>query len=231
MLPKPLKCMSTARSRQMSFSLARRSSPRANSASAAAASKISPMATMPPAIVMTLLLKVPEWIKSTGPVAVEKVHHVGATAEGAEAHAAGHVLAKRCEVRCYAAELLQATRGVPAGHHLVKHQEDARSRAWPARNAARNSGGRRYAAARAHHRLENDGGDVAGMRAKNLDVCSGVVVVGQRDRYRRIDRASATDECQQSAVVSASKGKHRRGDRRRLARPRAPSCWPRCRCW
>src|SRR6185503_19800662 len=96
---------------------------------------------------------------------------------------------------------------MPAGHHLIEHQEDTCfASGSPQRDQELR--GCWYAAARTHHGLEDDGADLTGVRAKNADRLFCVVVVRQRDRYGCIGRTSAAYERQQSALIPASEGKN-----------------------
>src|SRR5262249_60018543 len=103
----------------------------------------------------------------TGPVGVEKVHHLPPSAKGTEAHAATHVLAEGGEVWRDAAQLLQPTRRVPAGHHLVKDKESVGFRR-SLTQSGQELGTPWDAAARSHHRVDNNGSDLTRVRAGQI---------------------------------------------------------------
>src|SRR5215813_3422724 len=94
-----------------------------------------------------------------GPMGIKKLHHLPASAKGTEAHAAAHVLAKGGEVGRDVSQLLQPTRGMPAGHHLVKNKEDIGLRGSLTQSGQKLSS-RGDAAARSHHRFDNNGPDL-----------------------------------------------------------------------
>jgi hypothetical protein len=130
---------------------------------------------------------------------IEGRHHVGTAAERTERHPAGEVLAERGEVGDHPVAGLGAAGAHSRRHHLVEDEQR------PDRVASRAEGGeevdgRRDATGGTHHRLDQDGGDIAVDRAAQ---CGDVVERDAAKDERREQRLAAVSEVEQAAVIGA----------------------------
>ena len=136
------------------------------------------------------------------PARVEPIHHRARAAERAKAHAAADIFAERRHVGGDAVRLLQPARREARGHHLVEDQHRAglaRQRAQIGEEFAR----RRDAAAAAEHRLDQDRREVAPVRLDQRAGAGDVVIVGEQEVERRVDRAALAAEIEDAAVIAA----------------------------
>ena len=164
-------------------------------------------------------------------VAVEDRHDVGPAAEGAEAHAAGHVLAERGHVGDHALPRLQPARAVPARSSPRRRSARAPVCFVASRSACRNS---RVAGMQPPEPIIGSTSTAASWSPSRQDVARrgrGVVVVGEGQRDRHVHGGFLGREGQHAAMVAAAHhhGLHPARDGR-APRP-GPSGWPPCRCW
>ncbi|MDT4833224.1 hypothetical protein FQZ97_668170 [compost metagenome] len=133
---------------------------------------------------------------------VELRHHVRAPTEGAKRHAAADVLAQRREVGPDAQPVRQTMRPQPRRHHLVEDQQRPDPRG-PVAQCLQEVAPPRNAAARALHRLDQDGGDVRAVRVDLHARRIGVVVRQHEEVEGHGRRRRLVAKAEHAPVVAA----------------------------